>query len=211
MSGLAETVSDMKPHKRIPVGAVAIGVCFILFGISGLAGSSLTVLSLMTGLISLAVALVSRNLLWPLDQRFELGTRSAEHQYGPFKIKVESTIGYESEEDYDWEYKFRTVDCEAIAEDGDTLAAESERRIVGSAAEPGLTSLFHRGGDDAHAQTTESHVREVSARVKDDALDRIANGDNDPGLKAALETELGEEWYGKKNDESAKEVSVADA
>jgi hypothetical protein len=213
MSGMIDNIIEMEPPTRIPTVIAVSGVCLIFLGLAGILSSTLSMIVLIGGLVSISMGLVLHNNLSPVHHRFEPGTRSAEHQYGPFMIRAESTIEVDTE-GMSKEYarpKTRTIKCEAITEDGETLVSESDTEIVGDTPLTLLPGITIRRGDSSHAQSTENHVQEVSSQVKEDAVTQIANNGNDPDLKAALESELGEEWYGEKNDESAEEVSVADA
>lgn len=200
MVNVVSAIRKMESHKKVPGGIAAGGICFVLLGISGLFGILTTGALLAIGMFFVALAMMTYNLLSPVDQRFELGTQSAEHQYGPFRIVVESAIEFKGAKEMEEnDFKIRTVRCKAVTEDGETIASEREDQVVGSRPLTVKSWFSFSGGDHATVQSTEEHVREVSKRVKDDAVERIANGGNDPSLKAALEAEFGEEWRSDEN------------
>jgi hypothetical protein len=197
---------DIETHKLAASGLVVAGICFIIWGSLGIAGifhPPITITFLSVGPFFLLIGLAIYNAYQHLDHRFELGERSAEHQYGPFKIKAESLIEYpeESGEVLKNGVKTRTVNCKACTEDGEVITSESDTQIVGSRPTTAIGEVLFRflKGDDRYIQSTEKHIKEVSLWVKDDAMEQIANGGNNPGIKAALEAEFGEEWYSEES------------
>jgi hypothetical protein len=119
MVNVVSAIREMESHKKVPGGIAAGGICFVLLGISGLFGILTTGALLAIGMFFVALAMMTYNLLSPVDQRFELGTQSAEHQYGPFRIVVESAIEFKGAKEMEEnDFKIRTVRCKAVTEDG---------------------------------------------------------------------------------------------
>lgn len=205
-------VTSMEFYEKIPAGMTILGVCILTLGFTGMVGGFAELLTLVIGVSLLTLATLIYSTYSPSNQRFELGTRSAEHQYGPISFETESTIEYAAENEnlqQNSGMKLRTVECEAFTDDGENIASATETQAVGSRPLSIFAFLEFAGGDRTDVQSTERHVREVTSKVKENALERIATGGDDPELKAALETELGEEFHADEADKTENQETTA--
>lgn len=183
-------------------------MCFLSFGFARITEEAITTGIILMGFMLCFMAVMLYSTLSPVNERFEIGTRTAQHQYGPFRIEVESTIKYvddfaEIEENENPGIKTRTINCRAITKEGDVIASKHDTQVVGSRPLSIFMFFSLGGGDNPDIQSTNRRIMTIASEVKDEAIEHIANNGNDPEIKAALESQLGEEW--DENDKNENE------